>query len=164
MNEPPIHPITGKPVTPEQLIDESDALDRQLATGDYSGLVLQVAGLRKLNQRLEVFVKWLGVAIVLAVATAVFSLYWAFRVDHNAHVINQTQQALTVYCQQTNSNNAEARVNFIAKFSAQTPPDQQQQLSDFVEVLFPQRDCAHVTEPTSSVPPDGVPPSTTPPP
>lgn len=172
MKEPPIHPATGQPVTPEQLIDESDALDRQLASGDFAGLVLQVQGLRRLNARLEHFFKWLAIAFVLVVVLAVFSSYVALRVDRNTHEINQTQQALQVYCQQTNINNADARVKFIAKFGAQTPPEQQQQLADFVEVLFPQRDCTNVTEPTTSVPepttsvpPDGVPPSTaTPPP
>lgn len=153
MNDPPIHPGTGKPVTPQQLVAESDALDRKLAEGDYAGLMTQVVGLRKLNERLASLVKLLAVVAVIAIATAGFSLYWAYRVDRNSKEIDQTQRAIQVYCEQTNIDRAEARDKFIAKFRPQTPANQQQQLADFVEVLFPQHDCTNVVEATKTTPP-----------
>lgn len=157
MNDPPIHPATGKPVTPQELITESDALDRELASGDYSGLVLQVAGLRKLNARLTGLVKWLIVVFVLFAVTAVFSLYWAFRVDHNTRELNRTQSALLVFCDQTNRYNAEAREKLNGLFPTADPA----MIANIGNVMWPTRDCAAVSSSSPTTSPDGTPPSTT---
>lgn len=157
MNEAPKHPVTGEPITAEQLITESDALDRALADGDFAGLVLQVQGLRKLNQRLTNLVTWFGVFAAVAVATAVFSLYWAFRVDHNTRELDRTQSALRVFCDQTNRYNAEAREKLTGLFPEADP----KMIANIGSVMWPTRDCPAVSLTTPTTTPPGSPPSTT---
>lgn len=90
------------------------------------------------------------IVAALGLAVAALGAGLALKVDRNAHQINRAKEAVAVFCEQTNAYNAEARQAFIDKFGAQTPPEQQQQLADFVDVLFPQRDCSIPPEATSA--------------
>lgn len=124
------------------LLDASDKLDEEMrATPSFTQLSKVLRRTRQLTYLM---------AVVLVAVTFI-----AFRADRNTREIgqtntevNRTQAAIKVYCDQTNRDNEEARAKFIEKFAATAPAGQEQQFADFVDVLFPHRDCTAVTTTT----------------
>lgn len=144
MNDAPLHPVTGEPITPEQLIADSDRLDEIMASGDFAGLVSQVASMRELQRRQRRNTRVLAVVGAIAVAAITLGTYWAFRVDHNTRELDQTKSALRVFCETTNDYNAEAHQAVLDQFSAVADPNQ---LRMFADVAWPQRDCESLVNP-----------------
>lgn len=81
--------------------------------------------------------------LYLVAALALIGGLMAVRVDRNSRQIDRTNDALRVFCDQTNRGNAEARAKFAARFAADAPDPQA--LNDFLEVAWPLRDCSQVS-------------------
>lgn len=140
--EPPLHPVTGEPITGEQLIMQSDQLDQHM--GSDPGIAKLVTLIEDTQHALgrarRVSYVLAGVVAVLAVVSVVLS-FVVVRVDHNASRLNQTRSAIKVYCDQSNVYNAQARQNFIVLFDKSTHPERIKAIAD---VAWPSRDCAAI--------------------
>lgn len=148
MNDPPIHPVTGDPITAEQLVADSDKLDEILASGDFAGLVSQVASMRDLQRKADRLARIVTVFALIAVLSSVFGTYWALRVDHNTRDLHQTKTAIQVFCETTNIYNAEARENL----PGLVPDADPTMIARIAKVMWPQRDCTTlINEPTTAV-------------
>lgn len=125
------------------LIAASDDLDREMSVSP---------GFVRLNRlaRQTRLILW-GLIVVVLLLAAV-----ALRADHNARglratssELDQTQAAILVFCNQTNIDNAAARAKFVERFGPGVAADKQQDLKDFADVLFPQRNCTALPVATS---------------
>lgn len=146
MNDPPIHPETGEPVTAEQLIAANDELDDVL-NGDLAAIYMQVGALRKLQDRSRRQNKAIAAVAVAAIVFAAVGMFYAVRVDRNTSEINRTQDAILVYCRETNKINAKSRVEFLDQFASAADAVQ---LKQFAEIAWPQRDCSQISDPSPS--------------
>lgn len=142
MNDPPIHPDTGEPVTAEQLIAANDELDDVL-NGDLAAIYMQVGALRKLLDRSRRQNRAIAAVAVAAIVFAAVGTFYAVRVDRNTREIDRTQEAIRVFCDETNRANRVARAKFLEQF-ADIAPDPKQ-LIQFADVNWPQRDCEQVS-------------------
>lgn len=88
------------------------------------------------QQRILSFV--IGVVGLIAMTLGVAGLKVALDVEHNSRQINRTQEAIAVYCAQTNVYNDEAHARFLELFANAQDPARIKQIAD---VAFPHRNC-----------------------
>jgi hypothetical protein len=126
----------------EHLIVASDQLDQHVADlPDLSTLAALVLALQAQQRELNL-AKWInGAVAAVAIALGTVGLALAIRVDHNARELNQTQEAIAVYCAVTNLYNAEARAKFAELYPATD------EIQAILDVAWPIRDCTTVGQP-----------------
>lgn len=162
MNDPPIHPETGKPVTPEELLQANDQLTEALHPSgevatilDLSPFLTRLDAQQRLLNRQRVQNRAIAAVAVAAILLASIGGLYAVRVDRNTREIDRTQEAIRVFCDETNRANRVARARFLEQF-ADIAPDPKQ-LIQFADVNWPQRDCEQVSTVSDPSPSTAVP-------
>lgn len=121
------------PTPPHLLVEQSHVLDAQV---DGDGGLIEVLQRDQLRQR-AVMRRINAVLAVLIVVTVVV-IFALFSISENANRIENERRARHVFCEETNVNNAEARVALVHAFPAASNPALIRQLASD---LFPIRDC-----------------------
>lgn len=150
--------------TPEELVAASHELDERVASSD------DLATLRRLiddhqkiisnqdrqTRRLTILSYVVGALALIATVIASIGLSVILDVERNSKEIDRTQEAIAVYCAQTNVYNDEAHRKFLDLFPN---PDSRQRVEAIADVAWPHRTCTVKVPATTALFPTSSPPT-----